>query len=159
VTPNLDRLAAAIPAETTLVIDASVALAYLSGAEPLSPAATWLFDAAVGTGRNAAILSAVTAAELLVRPFRRGSEALAVAEGFFRFFGSITIAAVTYDVGREAARIRAATGLAMPDALVIATAVVQGVDLVVTNDAAWPASIDGPEGPIGIVRVGSVVAG
>lgn len=149
-------LAAAIPAERTLVVDASVTLAYLVGSEPLSPAAARLFDTCIGTGRNHAILSAVTVAELLVRPFRRGPAALAVAEGFLRFFGSIRIAEVTFELGREAARIRSTTGLPMPDAIVLATAVIHDADLVVTNDHAWPASVDGPRGPILVVRLGAI---
>lgn len=48
---------------------------------------------------------------------------------------------------REAARIRAATGLSTPDALVVASFLAGGFDLLVTNDASWPE------------RIGDVVAG
>ena len=41
-----------------------------------------------------------------------------------------------YQIAREAARVRAATGMRTPDALILATAVVTSVDIVVTNDAA-----------------------
>jgi predicted nucleic acid-binding protein len=44
---------------------------------------------------------------------------------------------VTYDVAREAARIRAATDLRMPDALIVATARVSDADVLVTGDRSW----------------------
>lgn len=58
-------------------------------------------------------------------------------EGFLRHFGDIAVCDVTYDVAREGARLRAATGVAMPNALIIATGLIERVDRIVTNDAAW----------------------
>lgn len=134
-------LESAIPPGATILIDTSVALAYLTGMEHASPAAVQLFDAFVATGRNAAALSVVTVGEILVRPFKAGPSAVSTAEGFLRHFGEIRILDVTYDVAREAARIRAATGLRMPDALVIASAVISDVEIVVTSDRAWAAAV------------------
>ncbi|MEP6640052.1 MAG: type II toxin-antitoxin system VapC family toxin [Chloroflexota bacterium] len=134
-------LESAIPPGATILIDTSVALAYLTGTELASPAAEQLFDAFVATGRNAAALSVVTVGEILVRPFKAGPSAVATAEGFLRHFGEIRLLDVTYDVAREAARIRAATGLRMPDALVIASALISEVEIVVTNDRAWTAAM------------------
>jgi predicted nucleic acid-binding protein len=130
----------AVPPGALLALDASATLAYLGGNEAASPAATWVFDAAIATGRNPAILSSVTVAEILVRPFRAGAESVGVVEGFLRFFG-LRIVDTTYEIAREAARIRAATGLSMPDAIVIGSAVNQGAELVVANDRAWPRSL------------------
>lgn len=129
----LDRIA---PGER-LLVDTSVVLAYLTGNEPMSRSATDLFDGCIATGRNAAVLSAVSVAELLVRPFARGPGAVATIEGFLRHFGGVRVVDVTYDIAREAARLRAATGLPTPDALIVATALLEGVDRVVTSDGAW----------------------
>ena len=129
----LERIA---PGER-LLVDTSVALSYLTGTEATSRAATDLFDGCIATGRNPAVLSAVSVAELLVRPFARGADSVATVEGFLRHFGDIKVRDVTYDVAREGARLRAATGVAMPDALIIATALIERVDRIVTNDAAW----------------------
>jgi predicted nucleic acid-binding protein len=82
----------------------------------------------------------VTAAEILVRPFRAGAESVGVVEGFLRFFG-LRIVDATYANTRESARIRAATGLSMPDAIVVGSATDQGAAVVVTNDRAWPRSL------------------
>jgi len=132
-------LEAAIPAAASILVDTSVVLAYLTGSEPTSPLAERLFDAFVSTGRNPASLSVITVEEILVRPFRTGAAAVATTEGFLRYFAEIRLAEVTYDIAREAARIRAAAGLRTPDALIIATAVVTGTDILVTNDRSWRA--------------------
>lgn len=120
-----------------MLVDTSVVLAYLIGTEPTSGLASQLFDAFVATGRNQASLSMVTVEEILVRPFRSGAPAVARAEGFLRHFGDIKLLSVDYDVAREAARIRAQAGLATPDALILASAVTAGVDMLVTNDLGW----------------------
>lgn len=60
-----------------------------------------------------------------------------IVDGFLRFFAEIRVVDVDHAVGREAARIRAATGLRMPDALIGASAVVARVDVLVTKDRTW----------------------
>lgn len=131
------NLESAIPPGASLLIDSSVALAYLVGTEPTSPLAEQLFDAFIATGRNPASLSMVTVQEILVRPFRGGTAAVATAEGFLRHYAEIRLVPVSYDIAREAARIRAATGLRAPDALIVATALVSEIEMLVTNDRAW----------------------
>lgn len=134
-------LGSAIPPGASLLVDTSVALAYLTGTEPTSSLAAELFDSFVATGRNVAALSVVTVQEILVRPFRSGPPAVATAEGFLRHFAEIQMVDVTYDIAREAARIRASTGIRAPDALIIATALITRADVLVTNDQSWPARI------------------
>ena len=112
-------------------------LAYLAGGEKATHLAVQLFDAFVATGRNTAALSAVTVAEILVRPFGRGPAAVATAEGFLRHFGDLRLIDVTYGVAREGARIRAETDLPMPDALIVASASVAEIEVLITNDHDW----------------------
>ena len=130
-------LGSVIPPGASLLVDTSVALAYLTGTEPTSSLAEQLFDSFVATGRNAASLSVITVQEILVRPFRSGMAAVATAEGFLRHFAEIRLVEVTYDIAREAARIRATTGIRAPYALIIATALVSEIDVLVTNDRSW----------------------
>lgn len=61
-----DPLEAAIPPETSVLIDSSVVLAYLTGTEAVIGLATQLFDAFIATGRNPASLSVITVGEILV---------------------------------------------------------------------------------------------
>jgi predicted nucleic acid-binding protein len=147
-------LEAAVRPDVLVALDTSALLAYLSGGEAASPAAAWLLDARIGAGRNPAVISSLTVAELLVRPFRMGSSTAATVEGFLRLFGEVRIADVTYAVAREAARIRAATGLGMPDALVMATAVEHGAAVLATNDGRWVAAADGAGLPVRMLRLG-----
>lgn len=139
---RVDRLAEVIPAEASILVDTSVVLAYIAGGERTSELATQLFDGFTATGRNPTALSSVTVAEVLVRPFRVGAPAVATAEGFLRHFGNLRLMDITYVVAREAARIRAETDLAMPDALIVASAAVGNVDALVTNDRSWPGRLE-----------------
>lgn len=133
----------AVPAGASIVIDTSVVLAYLTGTEAISPIASELFDRFLATGRNIGVLSMITVTELLVRPFRSGAAAVAIVEGFVRHFGDLKLVPIDYVTAREAARIRAATGLSTPDSLIAATYVVGGQDILVANDASWPARLEG----------------
>ena len=132
-----DPLADVIAPGRSILMDTSVVLAYLAGGEKTTKLAVQLFDAFVATGRNTGALSAITVAEILVRPFRRGRATVATAEGFLRQFGDLQVIDVTYDIAREGARIRAETDLPMPDALIVASASVAEMDVLVTNDHEW----------------------
>jgi predicted nucleic acid-binding protein len=93
----------------------------------------------VASGRNAAIVSAITVTEALVRPMRAApATAIRLVEDFLLRFPNIRIEPVTVVVAREAARIRAATAASTPDALIIATAVIASARMVVGNDRTWP---------------------
>ncbi len=77
----------------------------------------------------------VTEIELLVRPLRDGTwedvervRALLDAQGF-------NVVAVDREIARVAAEVRAESGLRLPDAAVVATAMVTGCDVIVGNDA------------------------
>ena len=136
-------LEAAIPAGATIVLDSSAILAYLDGNETVSSAAALVIDGFVATGRNAALVSAVTVTEALVRPMRANStSAIALIEAFLGHFANLRLEPVSFGVAREAARIRAATALRTPDALILGTAVVAGAGSVVTNDDRWQTAIE-----------------
>jgi predicted nucleic acid-binding protein len=134
-------LEAAIPSGAEILLDTSVVLAYLNASEAATPAAIAVFDDFVRSGRNPATISVVSVAETLVRPFAAGAAAVRVADAFLLHFPSLTVSRVDYAVAREAARLRARTGVKMPDALVIATALAVGIPIVITNDAKWATAI------------------
>jgi predicted nucleic acid-binding protein len=154
VTVAWSALEVAIPADALVALDTSALLAYLVGTEAVSPVAAWLLDGRIGAGRNPAVVSAVTVAELLVRPFRSGSRAVATVEGFLQFFGDIRVVSMDYEVAREAARIRATCGLGMPDAIVVASALAAGATVIVTNDGRWPRATERLAIPARVVELG-----
>ena len=78
-------------------------------------------------------------AEAAVYPHRLGRAAVLK---FDRFIDSmpVRVEGASRAIGAEAAALRARHGsrLRLPDALVIATAIVLGADRLVTTDTAWP---------------------
>lgn len=143
-----------IPTGATVLLDTSVVLAYLSGAERTSALATAILDGMVAPGRNPAVISAVTVTESLVRPYRAGSEqAVTLVEAFLGHFPNLSVAPVTFEVGRRAAEIRAATAAPTPDALILATGVEVAAFLAIANDARWAGIIDRAGLPLTLVRL------
>lgn len=89
----------------------------------------------VRLGRREGVLSVVTEVELLVRPLRDGTEedvervrALLDAPG-------LQVVEMDREIASATAEVRATTGLRLPDAAIVATAVVAGCDVIVGNDA------------------------
>ena len=137
---NPAALDAAIPAGETIVLDSSAILAYLSGAEAASPASASIIDGFVASGRNRAVVSAITVTETLVRPLRAGAPtAVRIVEDFLLRFPNLRVDPVSFETARVAAEIRARTAAPAPDALILATAVTAGARIVVANDRSWPA--------------------
>jgi predicted nucleic acid-binding protein len=124
-----------------IVVDTSVLVAYLDGSDAFGPAAAAILDDLVAPGTHPATMSAVTMTECLVRPFRAGPEAVTIASTFLSHFPNLHIRVIDAEVATEAARIRALTGLRTPDALVLATAIVDGVGTVVTADGGWRTAV------------------
>jgi predicted nucleic acid-binding protein len=151
---DVDRLERDIPRDSRIVVDTSAAIAYLHGGERASPAASWVFDGCVATGRNPAVMSALTVGELLVGPSRAGAAAMATMEGFFRFFVELRIAALDGATARTTARVRASTGLALPDAAVVATALEHDAAIIVTNDARWQGALRASSIPVAVCLLG-----
>ena len=127
-------LAELIPEGDPLVLDTSVVIAYLSGDEAVSAAATVVLDQLVGTERNPAFLSAISAAELLVRPLAAGPRQAGIVRTFLVGFPGLTIRSADLLVAAEAARIRAQTRATTPDAIIAATATVTSAPWLITND-------------------------
>lgn len=126
----------AVPAGARIILDTSVLLAHLGGHEPIGPAATELVETCLRTGRNDGVVSTISVAELLVRPIRAGRAEVDVVLSFLWSVPDLLIRAVDFLVSAEAARIRAQTGLGMPDSLIMATGLLTGAQLIATNDRA-----------------------
>lgn len=137
------ELETAISPGASLLVDGSAILAYLDGTENVSVLAALVFDGFIATGRNPAVMSAVSVTEALVRPFRaQSASAAGTVEAFLRSFPTLAIEPVTFEIAREAARIRAATAIRTPDALILATATVIGSEIVIANDDRWLGAIE-----------------
>ena len=98
------------------------------------------------------IVSAITEAELLVRPQRDGNrEAIEKIEDFLSEDG-IFVVDVSRTIARRAAMLRPVNGISIADAVIMATSIETGCDLVLGNDKRW-ASVPG----VPFVRLDDVV--
>ena len=95
---------------------------------------TLLFRA-IDEGRFQAVTSELTLAEALVKPFLDGSEEhRAQYEQAIQNTASLHVVPVNRRVLTEASRLRATTGLRLPDAIHAATSVLGSCETFLTND-------------------------
>ena len=120
------------------VLDAGILIAVLDGTDVHHAAASAAMRWALERG-DRLVLPASAYAEILVAPHRRGGEAVATVDAFVDEL-PLAVEHATRAIAAQAAELRARHGarLRLPDALVIATAVVLGARRVVTTDAGWP---------------------
>ena len=130
--PPTDQIAA----DDQLLIDTSTLIAYLNGDEPASAASAFVLDELVARGRNPAVVSAITVAELLVHPLKAGPPAVAKVRTFLLGFPGVSIRSCDFLVAVEAARIRAVTGAEIADALIAASATLTSSTWLITCDRA-----------------------
>jgi predicted nucleic acid-binding protein len=149
---------AAVAGDAQLTVDTSAILAYLDGSERVSELAAGVIDRFVATGRNPAIVSAITVTEALVRPMRaKSTGATAIVETFLSSFPNLSVTPVTYAIARQSAELRATTALRTPDAIILATAIVTGHAIVITNDGRWQAAVDRIGSPLQLVHLDEFV--
>jgi predicted nucleic acid-binding protein len=117
-----------------VVLDASVVIAFLDASDAHHAAAV----GAVGRVRGSELILPGSAyAEVLVDPWRRGPEAVAVVKRFLTE-AAIRIEQLAAEVAERAARLRSGhRALRLPDALVLATADVLDA-IALSCDRSWP---------------------
>jgi predicted nucleic acid-binding protein len=117
-------------------IDSSVLIYHLEDTRPYSGLTEDAFTE-VGAGTLRAVVSTVSAAEVLVKPFIEGkTDVIAAFDRFIRSLPNVTVVAPDYETSKDAARLRARYTLRTPDALLVATARRQAAQAFVTNDRA-----------------------
>jgi predicted nucleic acid-binding protein len=126
----------AVPPGDSVLLDTSVLLAHLTQSDDAMSFATDLIEGCVASGRNPGAISTITVSELLVHPHRDGREAVDAILGFLWSIPDLLVRSVDFLVAGEGARLRASRKVAVPDSLIIATAVLVGADVLATNDRA-----------------------
>lgn len=128
------RLLADLGRFTRVGLDSAVLIYHLEDVRPYSDLTEDLF-AAVARGTPGAVLSTISVAELLVKPRREGQPGrVAALQRFVVSLPNAAVVAPDVAVASEAARLRAAYGLRLPDALLVATARREGAQAFLTND-------------------------
>jgi predicted nucleic acid-binding protein len=117
-----------------VVLDASVAIAFLDAADPHHSGAVAALTRLQGSDM---VLPASAYAEMLVGPARRGRAAVDAAREFVIDL-ALRVEPISTDIAERAAGLRAAhRALKLPDALVIATADALEATLLLTADRTW----------------------
>jgi predicted nucleic acid-binding protein len=114
-----------------------VLIAYFEPSDATHDVATLLIDEFIQTGRNIALVSPISAMEILVRPLRVAPKRVTHVHDFLSRWPNLTLLSIDLFVAQEAASLRATHNFKVPDALVIATGLVSQVSHLVTNDAEW----------------------
>jgi predicted nucleic acid-binding protein len=130
------RLAADLTKFRRVALDSSVLIYHLEDTEPYSELTEAAF-AAIAAGVPAAVVSTISVAELFVKPYiDRRPDRVAALERFFDSLPNTEVVAPGYPIAKDAARLRARYGVRLPDALLLATARLEGAHAFVTNDMA-----------------------
>ncbi len=131
---ELDRRLGAV---RRVFLDSSVCIAYHSTAEASHLLARQLFERIAAPGDLTAYLSVVSVAELLIRPIRAGNADLSFMHTFLRSFPNLQVLPADFEVAIQAATIRTQTGLPLPDALLVSSALLSACEVIVTHDRRW----------------------
>lgn len=118
-------------------LDAGVLIGFLDASDAHHQTSRAALARALGDGDHLA-LAASALAECLVGPARRGEPAVDAVRTLVDRL-PIEIISLDIEIATTAAKIRAAhRALHLPDALVIATAIAQTADSLITTDRKWP---------------------
>ncbi len=133
-----------IPSGVRIALDTVPFIYFLERHPTYYPFAKNLFER-IEKGKIDAVASTLVLTELLVPAFctedsSRAHEVLRL----LAHFPHLTLVEVNTTIAYEASRIRAETSLRTPDALHLATALIQKVDWFVTNDKAFTRLKDFP---------------
>ncbi|GBF34048.1 hypothetical protein DCCM_3159 [Desulfocucumis palustris] len=86
-------------------------------------------------GRLSALTSMLVVTELLTKPLRDRNKTLAnMYLAFLSTFPNLQLKNISYSISLKAAKIRAKHGLKTPDAIFLATAIVERAEVFITND-------------------------
>jgi predicted nucleic acid-binding protein len=145
---SLGNLEGALPPGDRILLDTTALASYFDAGEATHPVARHVVEELVGTGRNAAIVSMVTAMELLVRPLRVSPAGQHTVLTFLRHHPNLTAVSLDLEMAQSAAMLRALHRFKPPDALVIGTGLACRVGHLVTNDFEWAKRLDSSAGGI-----------
>ncbi len=102
--------------------------------EPLGEKVIPIMEAAADKGTHELVTSVLAFSECAVRPYREGNwQALDQVKLMFQM-PNLNVYPMDAAVAEEAARLRAFYNCKMPDAIIVATAIVNNAEIFLTND-------------------------
>jgi predicted nucleic acid-binding protein len=131
-------LDAALGSVERVLLDTSSLIAFHSPHERVHPLAIHLMGRIQSdTDPLRGYYSAISAAELLVRPVRTGIEHFTHMQDFLTGFPHLSILPADLAVAAQATNVRAIARMDLLDALIIGTGLVCGCEAIVSNDERW----------------------
>lgn len=131
-------LDAALGDAARVLLDTSTLIAFHSPHERVHGLADHLMRRIESEGDSLrGYYSAISAAELLIRPIRSGVERFAHMHAFLTGYPHLTVLPADLVVAAQAANIRAFTRIGIADAFIIATGLACGCEAIVSNDERW----------------------
>ncbi len=118
---------------TRIAIDTNVLISVFAQ-EALGEKVVPIIDAVANKGTHEFIASVLTFSECAVLPYREGNWAALDQVKLMFQMPNLTVFLMDERVAEEAARVRGAYNIKMPDAIIAATAIVHRADVLLTND-------------------------
>ena len=141
---SIDALEAALGDTERVLFDSSALIAFHSRLEPAHPLAKHLLTRVEDDrDRLRGYYSVLSATELLIRPIRTGVAPFTFMHTFLTTYPNLTPLPVDLMVATQAATLRATAGIRVPDAIVVASALLSGCEAIVTNDETWKRKLAG----------------
>ncbi len=116
-------------------------IAYFESADETHDIAAAVIDEYVRSGRNPAIVAALTAMEFLVKPLRAAPRSVIHIHDFLTHWPNLAVVPFDLELAQTAASLRATHDFDAPDALVVATGLGGDVPHLLTTDAGWAAKL------------------
>lgn len=136
-----------------IAIETSVIIAASETSDPRQPCARWLLNEIEHGSFPFAAISALTVAEVLVRPVSASLQLGVIAQTRLREFPNLSTAPLDFDTAVEVAHVRATTKLKMPDAIVLGTAIAHQVEAIVHGDSEWGKRVRPYAGAITLIDI------
>ena len=147
---SVASIAQALPAGDRILLDTTALAAYFDTSEAAHSVARHILEEFVASGRNMAVVSMVTAMEILVRPLRATPPGHHTVLAFLDHHPNLEAVSLDLQMAQDAAFLRAAYRFSPPDALIIGTGLACQVAHLVTNDLDWERKLAAVEGRISV---------
>jgi len=118
----------------SIFLDSMIFIYFFEGREERQRDLTYLFDS-IEQGKMNASTSSLTISEVLVKPYK--TQALSLIDEYLRFFNEfphLRVLPLSQEIAIETARIRAQSNLKTPDAIQLASALIDRSDGFITSD-------------------------
>lgn len=116
-------------------LDSNALIYWVEDVRPYCDLLSPVFEAAL-RGELTLVISALSLLETLVEPLRHGDEGKVQRfREIVRNSPGVDYRAIDDEILEKAASLRAETGLRTPDAILVATSMLAGCDVLITNDA------------------------